>query len=220
MTLAIFDLDNTLICGDSDHAWGQFLVDQGLVDTDKVRIANDYFLSEYQAGTLNIDEYLEFTLAFLAGKSPSELAPLHQQFMTEVIEPMMLPQAIELIDQHRALGHQLLIITATNRFITEPIARRLGIEQLIACEPELTGTRYTGKATGTPSFGQGKVVRLQQWLDDRHESLDGAWFYSDSRNDLPLLEWVDNPIAVNPDEALKDIAQTNGWPILDLRKPA
>ena len=132
----------------------------------------------------------------------------------------MLPQAIELIDQHRALGHQLLIITATNRFITEPIARRLGIEQLIACEPELTGTRYTGKATGTPSFGQGKVVRLQQWLDDRHESLDGAWFYSDSRNDLPLLEWVDNPIAVNPDEALKDIAQTNGWPILDLRKPA
>ncbi|WP_287418559.1 HAD family hydrolase [Reinekea sp.] len=220
MTLAIFDLDNTLICGDSDHAWGQFLVDQGLVDTDKVRIANDYFLSEYQAGTLNIDEYLEFTLAFLAGKSPSELAPLHQQFMTEVIEPMMLPQAIELIDQHRALGHQLLIITATNRFITEPIARRLGIEQLIACEPELTGTLYTGKATGTPSFGQGKVVRLQQWLDDRHESLDGAWFYSDSRNDLPLLEWVDNPIAVNPDEALKDIAQTNGWPILDLRKPA
>ena len=210
----------SLICGDSDHAWGQFLVDQGLVDTDKVRIANDYFLSEYQAGTLNIDEYLEFTLAFLAGKSPSELAPLHQQFMTEVIEPMMLPQAIELIDQHRALGHQLLIITATNRFITEPIARRLGIEQLIACEPELTGTRYTGNATGTPSFGQGKVVRLQQWLDDRHESLDGAWFYSDSRNDLPLLEWVDNPIAVNPDEALKDIAQTNGWPILDLRKPA
>ena len=217
MTLAIFDLDNTLICGDSDHAWGQFLVDQGLVDAAQVGAANDYFLAQYQAGSLNIDEYLNFALAFLAGKSPAELAPLHRQFMTEVIEPMVLPQALELIEHHRALGHQLLIITATNRFVTAPIAKRLGIEQLIACEPELTGGRYTGKAIGTPSFAHGKVVRLKQWLSDQDASLDGAWFYSDSRNDLPLLESVDNPIAVNPDETLRDIAQTNGWAILDLR---
>ncbi|WP_320822423.1 HAD family hydrolase [Reinekea sp.] len=218
MTLAIFDLDNTLICGDSDHAWGQFLVDRGLVDAAQVGSANDYFLAQYQAGCLNIDEYLNFALAFLAGKSPQELAPLHRLFMTEVIEPMVLPQALELIGHHRALGHRLLIITATNRFVTEPIAQRLGIKQLIACEPELTGGRYTGKATGTPSFGQGKVVRLAQWLTEQNESLDGAWFYSDSRNDLPLLERVEHPIAVNPDATLRDIAQKNAWTILDLRK--
>jgi len=218
VTLAIFDLDNTLIRGDSDHAWGQFLVDQGLVDAAQVGSANDYFLAQYQAGSLNIDEYLNFALAFLAGKSPQELAPLQRQFMTEVIEPMVLPQALELIEHHRTLGHQLLIITATNRFVTEPIAQRLGIEQLIACEAELTGGRYTGKATGTPSFGQGKVVRLEQWLIDQDASLDGAWFYSDSRNDLPLLERVDHPIAVNPDDTLRDVAQKNAWTILDLRK--
>jgi len=218
VTLAIFDLDNTLIRGDSDHAWGQFLVDQGLIDTAQAGSANDYFLAQYQAGTLNIDEYLTFALGFLAGKSPAELAPLHRQFMAEVIEPMVLPEAVKLIEHHRALGHQLLIITATNRFVTEPIAQRLGIEQLIACEAELIGGRYTGKATGTPSFAHGKVVRLKQWLIEQDASLNGAWFYSDSRNDLPLLEQVENPIAVNPDETLRDIAQTKGWAILDLRK--
>ncbi|EAR10919.1 HAD family hydrolase [Reinekea blandensis] len=217
MTLAIFDLDNTLINGDSDHAWSEFLVAKQLVDAEEVARVNNRFYQHYQNGTLNILEYLEFALSFLKDKTPAELAPIHQQFMAEVIEPMMLPAALALIDKHRQQHHQLLIITATNRFVTEPIAHRLGIENIIACEPEIQNGVYTGHSTGIPSFQQGKVDRLNQWLDDHQLSLDGAWFYSDSHNDLPLLERVDNPVAVNPDDRLRQIAESRGWPLMDLR---
>ncbi|WP_196161064.1 HAD family hydrolase [Reinekea sp. G2M2-21] len=218
MTLAIFDLDNTLINGDSDHAWGQFLINESLVDRAEMEAINDQFLGQYQAGTLDIEEYLSFALAFLANKSPAELAPIHQRFMQTMIEPMMLPDAEQLIETHRQQGDTLLIITATNRFVTEPIAQRLGINHLIACEPELKNGRYTGKPTGIPSFQHGKVDRLDMWLKEQQQSLTGAWFYSDSHNDLPLLEQVDNPVAVNPDDRLRKRAQEQGWTILDLRK--
>lgn len=217
MTLAIFDLDNTLIKGDSDHAWSEFLIQQGLVDPTTVAEANDRFYQQYLHGGLNIHEYLEFALSFLAGKTVDEMATLHRTFMHESIEPMMLPKAFDLIQKHKEQGDTLLIITATNRFVTEPIALHLGIENLIACEPEIVDGRYTGKSIGIPSFQHGKVERLQAWLQQRQESLDGAWFYSDSHNDLPLLEQVDHPVAVNPDETLQSIATERDWPILDLR---
>lgn len=217
MTLAIFDLDNTLIAGDSDHAWGEFLVEQDLVDKDVVAAANDRFLQQYQDGDLNIQEYLEFALSFLAGKSDGELKPLHDQFMAAKIQPLMLEKAQALIERHRSNGDRLLVITATNRFITEPIVNALGINDLIACEPEQKNGIYTGLPTGIPSFQHGKVQRLDQWLKDENESLEGAWFYSDSHNDLPLLEKVDNPVAVNPDAKLDKTATENGWTVLNLR---
>lgn len=217
MTLALFDLDNTLIKGDSDHAWGEFLVSHNLVEAETVREANDKFLLDYQQGSLDINEYLRFALQFLANKTPSELAPLHQQFMEEYIEPIILPKGLELLKHHADLGHTLVIITATNRFVTGPIAHRLGVKHLIACEPEIIAGKFTGNATGTPSFQHGKVVRLQQWLDQSDETLAGSYFYSDSHNDLPLLEQVDHPVAVNPDDRLRDIAQQHLWTVMDLR---
>lgn len=217
MTLAIFDLDNTLIAGDSDHAWSQFLVDQGLVDKAHFEAVNDRFYRQYEEGNLDIQAYLEFALSFLKGKTPDDMAPLHQQFMDSVIKPMMLPQAQDLIAEHRERGHRLLVITATNRFVTEPIVQHLGIESIIACEPEILDGCYTGQSTGIPSFQHGKVERLNQWLEDHGETLEGAWFYSDSHNDLPLLSLVENPVAVNPDATLEATAQERGWPILDLR---
>lgn len=217
MALAIFDLDNTLIAGDSDHAWSEFLIRQGLVDAQQVKLANDEFYRQYQQGGLDIQAYLKFALSYLIGKSPAEVAPLHAQFMTEVIEPMLLPKAFELIEKHRAAGDTLLVITATNRFVTGPIVKRLGIEHLIACEPEIVNGRYTGLPTGVPSFQHGKVIRLETWLTEQQFNLDNSWFYSDSHNDLPLLEQVAHPVAVNPDDKLTAIAQTRGWQILDLR---
>jgi HAD superfamily hydrolase (TIGR01490 family) len=217
VTLALFDLDNTLIKGDSDHAWGEFLVANKLVDTDRIREANNKFLADYQQGSLDIDEYLRFALSFLAGKTTEELAPLHAQFMTQYIEPIILPLGVELIKRHTDQGHTIVMITATNRFVTGPIAQRLGIKHLIACEPEIIDDTYTGNATGTPSFQHGKVVRLQQWLEHSNQTLAGSYFYSDSHNDLPLLEKVDHPVAVNPDDRLREIAQQNSWTIMDLR---
>ncbi|MEJ2044010.1 MAG: HAD-IB family hydrolase [Reinekea sp.] len=219
MALAIFDLDNTLIAGDSDHAWGEFLIQQELVDAHLVKLANDEFYRQYQQGGLDIQAYLKFALSYLAGKSPMEVAPLHAQFMTDVIEPMLLPKAFELIEKHRAAGDTLLVITATNRFVTGPIVKRLGIEHLIACEAEILDGRYTGQPTGVPSFQHGKVIRLGTWLAEQQLDLDGSWFYSDSHNDLPLLEQVVHPVAVNPDDKLTAIAQQRNWPILDLRAP-
>lgn len=220
MTLALFDLDNTLIKGDSDHAWGEFLVSHNLVDATQVREANDKFLLDYQNGRLDIHEYLRFALQFLANKTPAELAPLHEQFMAEYIEPIILTKGLELIKEHADAGHTLVIITATNRFVTGPIAERLGIKHLIACEPEMKDGIFTGNATGTPSFQHGKVVRLQQWLEQSECTLAGSYFYSDSHNDLPLLEQVDHPVAVNPDDRLREIAQQHSWKVMDLRGDA
>lgn len=217
VALAIFDLDNTLLAGDSDHAWSEFLVQRGLVDKASVSAANDRFYQQYQQGGLNIQAYLEFALSYLRDKTVDELAPLHTDFMATAIEPIILPKAVELIERHRAAGDTLLIITATNRFITGPIAQRLGIEHIIACEVEIVDGRYTGKPVGIPSFQHGKVTRLNAWLEEQKISMKGAWFYSDSHNDLPLLETVTNPVAVNPDDTLKARAQAQGWQILDLR---
>lgn len=217
MSLAIFDLDNTLLGGDSDHSWGEFLVQQQLVDGKLFKAKNDYFYQQYQAGTLDIFEFLAFALQPLTRFDQNQLAALHKQFMDEKIKPLFLPKAHALIEQHRTQGDDLLIITATNRFVTGPIAAALGIENLLATDPELVDGRYTGKVTGTPCFQDGKVTRLQQWLTGYEGDLSNSYFYSDSINDLPLLKLVDNPVAVDPDERLRHHAQQAGWPVISLR---
>ncbi|MFW1678091.1 HAD family hydrolase [Pontibacter sp. JAM-7] len=217
MALAIFDLDNTLLGGDSDHAWGEFLCEQGIVDTDEYRHANDHFYQCYQQGTLDINEFLEFALRPLAQLGMNQLQTLHQQFMQQKVAPMMLEKAEALLQKHRDQGDFLLIITATNRFVTGPIAAKLGIDALLATEPEQNAGGYTGKVTGTPCFQHGKVTRLHEWLDETQHSLDGSYFYSDSINDLPLLEQVTFPVAVDPDAKLQDTATSRGWPVISLR---
>ncbi|MEP1213550.1 MAG: HAD family hydrolase [Marinobacter sp.] len=217
MTLAIFDLDNTLLAGDSDHAWGEFLVEESIVDAEEYRQANDRFYQEYLNGELDIMRYLSFALQPLARHDMKQLMAWREQFVEKKIRPMMQASATELLNSHRDQGHTLLIITATNRFVTEPVAELLGIEHLIATEPELVNGRYTGAVAGVPSFQDGKVTRLHDWLESTGESLDGAWFYSDSHNDAPLLRKVANPVAVDPDPTLECIAKENGWKIMSLR---
>jgi len=220
VSLAIFDLDNTLLDGDSDYLWGRFLVEKNLVDGEFYERENLRFLHEYEAGTLDILEFLEFSLKPLAEMDPEQLAALHRQFMTEKIQPIILPKARALLDKHRRAGDTLLIVTATNSFVTRPIADALGIEHLIATEPERIDGRYTGRVKGTPSFREGKVTRLEEWLKAHGENLAGSWFYSDSHNDLPLLEMVEHPVAVDPDDTLADHARARGWPIISLRDSA
>jgi HAD superfamily hydrolase (TIGR01490 family) len=215
--LAIFDLDNTLLNGDSDHAWGEFLCSKGVVDAEEYRKANDYFYEQYKSGSMNIFEFLEFALRPLAANSNETLAQWHAEFMQDVIEPMMLPKAAQLLRKHREAGERLMIITATNRFVTGPIAEQLGVDTIIATDPEMVNGKYTGKVAGTPCFQAGKVERLNTWLAENGATLAGSSFYSDSINDLPLLEKVDHPVAVNPDEKLTTVATQRGWPILDLR---
>jgi HAD superfamily hydrolase (TIGR01490 family) len=217
VTLAIFDLDNTLIGGDSDNLWGEFVCEQGLVDSKDFAQRNDQFYADYKAGTLDIDAYLRFALSALKGHSAATLAGWHQTFMASKIKPILLPKAAALLDDHRQRGHELLVITATNRFITEPIVALLGLEHLVACEGEIVDGVYTGEPSGVPSYHAGKVTRLYDWLDGRDTTLDGAWFYSDSHNDLPLLELVDNPVAVDPDDTLRARALELGWPVVSLR---
>ena len=218
MSLAIFDLDNTLLCGDSDHAWGEFLVEQGAVDRERFASENNRYYAAYLAGTLDIYEFLEqHQLRPLAEHDRATLERWRTEFVRTKIAPLITPAARALVEQHRARGDTLLIITATNRFITAPIAEAFGIPHLIATEPEEVNGEFTGKVTGVPSYREGKVERLSEWLNDRHESLDGSWFYSDSHNDLPLLNLVDHPVAVNADETLADYARTRGWTIIELR---
>jgi HAD superfamily hydrolase (TIGR01490 family) len=217
VTLAIFDLDNTLIADDSDHQWGEFLIANKLVDVDAFKIANDQFFEDYKAGCLDIVKYQEFAHAPLTKYSLDELAALHQQFMADVIEPLILPKAEALIEHHRQQGHTLLIITATNLFVTGPIAKRLGIDNILATEGEIKEGRYTGKMQGIPCFQAGKISRLDDWLSERDEDTAGAYFYSDSHNDLPLLEQVDKPIVVDPDDTLRATAEDRNWEIISLR---
>ncbi|TVP45173.1 MAG: HAD family hydrolase [Halomonas sp.] len=217
MSLAIFDLDNTLLSIDSDHAWGEFLLEQGAVDPIAYREANERFMADYNAGTLDMAAFLEMALKPLADNSPEQLSAWHQQFMVSKIEPSILPKAEELLARHRTRGDTLLIITATNRFITAPIAERLGVDHLIAVNPEVKDGHYTGRVSGVPSFREGKVTRLEQWLQDQDLSIEGAWFYSDSHNDLPLLEQVEHPVAVDPDDTLRQIAEERQWRIMSLR---
>ncbi|QIB65477.1 histidinol-phosphatase [Kineobactrum salinum] len=217
MTLAIFDLDNTLIGGDSDHLWGCFASEQGLVDSSSFAQQNDRFYRDYQSGELDIDAYLRFALSPLRGRSVAEMAALHQRFMEEKIVPVMLPRAAALVDSHRRQGHTLLVISATNHFVTRPIVDALGIAELLACEAEIVNGCYTGEPSGIPSYREGKVLRLQAWLALHRLPLEGTWFYSDSHSDLPLLELVDYPVAVDPDPRLAARARNAGWPVISLR---
>ena len=217
MRLALFDLDNTLLAGDSDHSWGEFVCHKGLVDAQAYEARNDAFYADYCAGKLDVVAYQNFSQAILGLHDMAQLSQWHHEFMSEVIEPIILAKGEALLEQHRAAGDKLVIITATNRFVTEPIAKRLGVETLIATECGMHEGRYTGQITGTPCYQAGKVVRLNQWLAETGLSLDGAYFYSDSRNDLPLLEAVANPVAVDPDDVLRVTALERNWPILSLR---
>lgn len=217
MALAIFDLDNTLIGGDSDYLWGQFVCEAGIVDAAEFSAENDRFYEDYKQGGLDIMAYLRFALGPLKGQPRKTLDAWHRAFMAAKIEPIMLPKASRLIANHRERGDDLLVITATNHFITRPIATALGIEDLIASEGEIVDGLYTGEPAGTPSYHEGKITRLYEWLDGRDISLDGAYFYSDSHNDLPLLEIIDKPVAVDPDDTLLARARERGWPIISLR---
>ncbi len=217
MSLAIFDLDNTLIAGDSDYAWGEFLVERGIVDPVVYKEANDRFYADYQSGQLDIRAYLAFALEPLTRFNPNELEKLHQEFMQAKVDPIMLPAARALLDKHRAAGDYLLIITATNLFVTAPIAKRLGVDHILASEPEQIDNHYTGRISGTPCFQEGKVTRLHAWLQESGHALEGSYFYSDSHNDLPLLELVDHPVAVDADDILTLHAEAKGWPVITLR---
>lgn len=217
MTLSIFDLDNTLLGGDSDYLWGAFLVNEGLVDGTYYRRENQRYYDDYRRGTLDIHEFLEFSLRPLSEHPMETLLALRERFMMEEIDPIILPAARALIDHHRRLGHKLLIITATNRFITEPIATALGVEDLLATDPEIVNGRYTGRVAGTPTFREGKVIRLREWLVKNGANLANSWFYSDSHNDLPLLELVSHPVAVDPDDTLRQHAEMKRWPVISLR---
>jgi len=220
MDLTLFDLDNTLLAGDSDFSWAQFLISKGLLDRELHEAKNRQFYDDYLAGTLDIQSFLAFQLAPLTRHDRAELEALRREFLTEVIAPMMLPKACTTVAQALTRGDLVAVVTATNAFVTGPIARAFGIEHLIATIPEVVNGRFTGKARGIPAFQAGKIVRVENWL----ESLGYWWssfatirFYSDSHNDLPLLERVNEPIAVDPDPLLRATAERNGWMILSFR---
>jgi HAD superfamily hydrolase (TIGR01490 family) len=217
VSLAIFDLDNTLIANDSDLLWGQFLVDRGIVDRDYYEQANKKYYDDYKQGTLDIDKFLQFSLAPLALHDAQKLFEWRAEFIEQKIKPILLKAAQELIDKHRQQGDTLLIITATNHFVTEPIAKLYGIDILLATIPEFVNGQYNGKYVGVPCYQKGKITHLEEWLKSSGENLSGSWFYSDSHNDLPLLKRVDHPVAVDPDEILLQAARDANWPVISLR---
>lgn len=217
MKLALFDLDNTLLAGDSDYEWGQFLIDAGVLDREEYEARNREFYEQYKAGTLDIHAFLAFALAPLARHSVEELARWHERFMAERIRPMIGARARALVERHRE--DLRAVVTATNAFVTAPIARAFGIEHLLATEPEHAQGRYTGRVAGVPCFREGKVQRLEQWLagrGQRLEDFESSVFYSDSANDLPLLERVTHPVVVDPDDRLRETARARGWPVISL----
>ena len=218
--LTLFDLDNTLLSGDSDYEWGQFLIDRGVLERGEYERQNDVFFEQYKAGTLDIHEYLQFALGTLARHTPRELAGWHAEFMATRIRPMIGPKALELARRHIEAGDLCAVVTATNSFVTAPIAREFGIGHLIATEPERAGDAFTGRVAGTPCFREGKIERVRAWLESRGTPLEGfarSTFYSDSQNDLPLLSLVKQPVAVDPDEVLAAEAARRGWPVISLR---
>jgi HAD superfamily hydrolase (TIGR01490 family) len=216
MTLAIFDLDHTLINGDSDYLWGEYMVEHSIVDEAAFRQRNTAFYHDYQRGTLDNDQYLEFALEPLTHYSIEELYAWRTDYVEKWIRPLIAPGAAAVLEDHRRRNHELMMISATHLFVSEPIAGLLGIDTVLATEPEIVDSRYTGRFIGTPTYQQGKVTALNEWLVDSHHDLTGSYFYSDSLNDLALLEHVAHPITVNPDDQLKAIAETRGWKIIDL----
>ena len=219
MRLAVFDLDHTLLAGDSDHLWGEYMIEQGLVERDSHKRQNDKYYADYKAGTLDIAAYTRFALEPLVRLGPAKLLPLRERFVATVIDPIVAPMAPALLERHRIQGDELLIITATNRFVAEPIAALLGVEELLATDPEQVDGRYTGAISGVPCYREGKVRRLEQWLKQYGEPTEHITFYSDSHNDLPLLRHVQRPVAVDPDGELRAEAGRQGWPIITLREP-
>ena len=218
--LALFDLDNTLLAGDSDYNWSIFLISEGLLDEKSHRERNEQFYQDYKNGTLDIYAFLKFQLQPLAQHPKAFLDTLHQKYMTNVIRPMMTQKAQDLVNRHKANGDLCMVITATNSFVTRPIAAAYGIDNLIGTDPEMVDGQFTGGVSGTPSFQQGKVTRLNEWLAARGQTLadfETSYFYSDSHNDLPLMKLVTNPVAVDADETLTSYASEHGWPLISLR---
>jgi HAD superfamily hydrolase (TIGR01490 family) len=218
--LALFDLDNTLLAGDSDYNWSLFLIEEGLLDAKTHHARNEQFYQDYKNGNLDIYKFLEFQLKPLSQHPRTFLDQLHGKYMQRVIRPMMTTKAQALVDKHRAQGDLMLVITATNSFVTKPIAEAYGIENLIGTDPEEVNGEFTGGVAGVPSFQQGKVTRLNQWLEARGQQLsdfDISYFYSDSHNDLPLMKLVSHPVAVDADATLTEYALQQGWPHISLR---
>jgi HAD superfamily hydrolase (TIGR01490 family) len=218
--LALFDLDHTLLTLDSDEAWVEFLIEEGFLDKTTFERANHELVARYRAGEATSVEFTHFYLSTLVGRDPDLLATWHASYLERKIRPAISASARELLARHRAEGHLLIMTTATSRFLTAPIARELGLENLIATEPETKDGRYTGKVAGTPNMREGKVTRLEAWLGERDLALDGfrqSWFYSDSVNDLPLLLRVTHPVAVNPDPPLAALARLKGWPQIEIK---
>ncbi len=220
MNLVLFDLDNTLLAGDSDYEWGQFLIAKGAVDGAHYEAKNRAFYEDYKAGRLDIYAFLAFALRPLATHSRTQLDAWHAEYMATRIRPMIPQAARNLVDRHLASADLVAVITATNSFVTAPIAREFGIPHLIATDPEEIDGHFTGEVAGTPCFREGKVTRIEHFLAERGttlERLDDSWFYSDSHNDLPLLEKVRHPVAVDPDPTLRAEADARGWPLISLR---
>lgn len=220
MNLAIFDLDNTLLAGDSDFQWGQFLIEQGVLKREEHEAKNIEFYEDYKAGRLDIYAFLKFQLKPLSDHPRARLDEFLLQYMERKVRPMMTEKAVALVEQHKTSGDLSMIITATNSYVTRPIATAFGIEHLIGTDPEQIDGEFTGNVSGLPSFQEGKVKRLHEWLQVRDMQLDDfetTWFYSDSHNDLPLMSLVKQPVAVDPDDVLRAHAEQHGWPIISLR---
>lgn len=213
MALALFDLDHTLLCGDSDHSWGEFLAERAIVDPRRYAERSHFYFTEYLAGRLDIDEFLAFQLAPLAGEPFEAFVPIRDEYIEQRVRPLITPAAAEMVAHHRNCGDTLVIVTATNDFITRPIADLFGIEHLICTELELVDGVFTGRIVGKPCFREGKIDKLRDWMANSGDDLRGSWFYSDSHNDLPLLEQVQHPVAVNPDPILEREATRRNWPI-------
>lgn len=220
MDLVLFDLDNTLLAGDSDFEWAQFLISKGVLDREVYEARNQTFYDQYKAGTLDIFEFLDFQLKPLARHSRAQLDAWHREFLDTRIRPMMTPQSQALVKEHLASGAVVAIVTATNSFVTGPIARAFGIPHLVATIPAQENGAFTGKPRGTPAFKAGKIERVEAWLESLGlcwESFGKSSFYSDSHNDLPLMNKVNNPVAVDPDDTLRAHATAQGWPVISLR---
>lgn len=220
MNLALFDLDNTLLAGDSDFEWAQFLIAKGVLDREVYEARNTEFYEQYKQGTLDIHEFLDFQLKPLSRHPREQLDDWHREFMATRILPIVTPAGRELVRRHRTAGDLTAIVTATNSFVTGPIARELNVPHLIATEPEQRDGAFTGGVTEVPSFREGKITRVESWLarlGHRLEAFPRSWFYSDSLNDLPLLARVTDPVAVDPDPTLEAHARARGWPVISLR---